>query len=161
MAADYPSSVQAVLDAFADERYWLARLDASAGEGRLDQLTRDRDGAVTVRTTEVLGSDTLPPLVRQVYPGDLRVERSERWSAVSGGSSTATVTGAVPGAPVKLSGNGLLCPAQAGSRLALTASVEVRIPLLGGKIEEMLGGQLSELIAFEQRFTTEWLAGRC
>ncbi|RWA18507.1 hypothetical protein MBRU_04630 [Mycolicibacterium brumae DSM 44177] len=160
MAADYASSVPTVLAAFGDERYWLARLDASTGEAHLDQLTRDSDGAITVRTTEVLDSDTLPALVRQVYPGDLRVERSEHWSPVSGGSSTATVTGAVPGAPVRLAGNGTLSPAHAGSHLQLTVSVEVRIPLVGGKIEEMLGGQLRELIAYEQRFTTEWLTGR-
>ena len=73
----------------------------------------------------------------------------------------ATVSGAIPGAPVSLNGDALLAPLDVGSaRLVLRASVDVRVPLVGSKIEKMLGGQLTELMQIEQRFTTEWIAGR-
>ena len=35
---------------------------------------------------------------------------------------------------------------------------EVDIPLVGGKIENFIGGQLVELMIAEQRFTTTWIA---
>jgi hypothetical protein len=44
-----------------------------------------------------------------------------------------------------------------GSRLTYTATVEVKIPLIGGTIESYIGGQLAEQIAAIQRFTTVWI----
>jgi hypothetical protein len=34
----------------------------------------------------------------------------------------------------------------------------VRVPIIGGKLENIIGTRLAELIAAEQRFTTEWIA---
>jgi hypothetical protein len=51
----------------------------------------------------------------------------------------------------------VLAAAGNGSRLQFTASVEVRIPLVGGKVENFIGSQLVELLIAEQRFTTAWL----
>jgi hypothetical protein len=33
----------------------------------------------------------------------------------------------------------------------------VRIPLVGGKVENFVGNQLVELLIAEQRFTTVWI----
>jgi hypothetical protein len=80
------------------------------------------------------------------------------WSPIADGAATATVTGAIPGAPVSLTGAAVLEPtADEGSRLRFTASVEVRIPLVGGKIENFIGRQLVDLLIAEQRFTTAWI----
>jgi hypothetical protein len=77
---------------------------------------------------------------------------------VRDGTATATVTGAIPGAPVSLTGTAVLAPTDGGgSRLQFTASVEVRIPLVGGKVENFIGSQLVELLIAEQRFTTAWI----
>src|SRR6478736_530397 len=73
--------------------------------------------------------------------------------------TTATVKGAITGAPATLSGTGLLAPAKsgAGSRLEFNASVEVKVPLVGGKIENFIGSALVDLLIAEQRFTTVWI----
>jgi hypothetical protein len=44
-----------------------------------------------------------------------------------------------------------------GSQLRFSATVEVKIPLVGGKIESYVGGQLAEEIPAIQRFTTMWI----
>lgn len=162
ITAAYDSSVEVVLAAFADEQYWLARLaESGADEAILDELAVSADGAILVRTTQVLHRNKLPGVVAQFHRGDLRITRREQWSAVSDGTAGATVSGAIPGAPVSLNGDAMLAPLDVGSaRLALRASVDVRVPLVGSKIEKMLGGQLTELMQIEQRFTTEWIAGR-
>ena len=64
----------------------------------------------------------------------------------------------IPGAPAGLRGTAVLAPAGPGSRLAFTATVEVRVPLVGGKIENFIGHQLVDLLIAEQRFTTVWIA---
>lgn len=158
MSADYGCGVDAVLRAFGDEQYWLARLaDSGADTASLDGLQVGADGAVTVSTTQVLHSDRLPGLVAQFHRGDLEIHRRERWDPVRDGRAEATVDGEIPGAPVALTGTAVLTPHGSGSHLTFRADVEVRIPLVGGKIETFIGGQLVELLTAEQRFTNSWL----
>ena len=51
----------------------------------------------------------------------------------------------------------MLTPTDSGSRLEFKATVEVRIPLVGGKVESFIGSQLVDLLIAEQRFTTAWI----
>ena len=162
MAAEYDATVEEVHRAFRDEQYWLARLaDSGADDARLDSITVSEDGGVDVVTTQILRADRLPGVVSQFHRGDLTIQREETWTALdqdsAGDRATATVTGLIPGAPVTLSGTAVLAPAGAGSRLQLTASVEVRVPLVGGKIENFIGNGLVELMIAEQQFTTVWI----
>jgi hypothetical protein len=158
MAAEYDGSVEQVYRALRDQNYWHERLaDSGADEATLDSMTVD-DGGIDVVTTQVLRRDRLPGVVTQFHRGDLSIVREEAWSPVRDGTATATVTGAIPGAPVSLTGTAVLAPTDGGgSRLQFTASVEVRIPLVGGKVENFIGSQLVELLIAEQRFTTAWI----
>jgi hypothetical protein len=158
MAAEYEGTVEQVHRAFGDRAYWLERLaDSGADRATLDSITVDAGGGIDIVTTQVLRRDRLPGVVAQFHPGDLSIVREEAWSPVDGGTARAAVTGAIPGAPVSLTGTAVLARAGSGSRLQFTATVEVRIPLVGGKIENFIGSQLVELLIAEQRFTTAWL----
>ena len=44
-----------------------------------------------------------------------------------------------------------------GARLKFELTVQVRVPLIGGKFENIIGTQLADLVTAEQRFTTEWI----
>jgi hypothetical protein len=158
----YPGSVEQVYAAFADERYWLARLaDSGADTATLDSMTVGADGGVDVVTTQGIHRDKLPALAAQFHPGDLEMARHEKWRPVRDGRAHAQVTGKIVGAPAKLSGDAVLEPAsesgEAGCALRLTATVQVDIPLVGGKIENFIGTQLGELMTAEQQFTSTWL----
>lgn len=157
MAAEYGAGVEQVHAAFGDRDYWLARLaESGADKATLDSMTVD--GGIDVVTTQVLRRDRLPGVVTQFHPGDLAIVREEAWTPVREGVASATVTGSIPGAPVSLSGTAVLAGADGGgSRLTFTASVEVRIPLVGGKVENFIGSQLVNLLTAEQRFTTAWI----
>ncbi|AWT51977.1 Protein of uncharacterised function (DUF2505) [Mycolicibacterium smegmatis] len=158
MATEYDGSVEQVLRAFGDERYWRARLaDSGADEAILDTLTVDADGGIDVVTTQVLRSDRLPGLVSQFHPGDLSIRREETWQPVRDGRTSGKVAGSIPGAPVSLTGTMALEPSGAGARLSVRTTVEVRVPLVGGKIENFIGSQLVDLLVAEQRFTTVWI----
>jgi Protein of unknown function (DUF2505) len=158
MAATYDGSVEQVHQAFRDDHYWLARLaDSGADAATLDSITADGDGGVDVVTTQTLRADRLPGVVAQFHHGDLSFVREETWTGVTDGRATATVKGSIPGAPATLTGTALLEPSDGGTRLELKATVEVRIPLVGGKVETFIGNQLAELLIAEQRFTTAWI----
>jgi hypothetical protein len=158
MAAEYEGTVEQVHQAFRDERYWLERLAGSgADHATLDSMTGEGDGGIDVITTQTLRSDRLPAVVAQFHHGDLSFVREERWSAITDGRATAAVWGSIPGAPATLSGTGVLMPSDNGSRLDFKVTVEVRIPLVGGKVENFIGSQLVNLLIAEQRFTSAWI----
>jgi len=159
MSAEYGGTVEQVHRAFTDEQYWLVRLgDSGADDATLDEMTVGDDGEIRVRTTQTLRADRLPAVVTQFHRGDLSFVRQEIWTPVDGGRSSGTVSGSIPGAPAGLSGTAVLAPAGSGSRMSFTATVEVRVPLVGGKIENFIGSQLVDLLIAEQRFTTVWIA---
>jgi Protein of unknown function (DUF2505) len=160
MAAEYEGSVAAVHRAFGDEQYWLARLtDSGADDYSLDSMVTDEHGGIDVITTQTLRADRLPGVVTQFHRGDLSFVREETWSPVRDGQASATIKGSILGAPATLSGTAVLAPAPSsgGSRLDFKVTVEVRVPLVGGKIENFIGSQLVDLLIAEQRFTTVWI----
>ncbi|GAY14678.1 DUF2505 domain-containing protein [Mycobacterium sp. shizuoka-1] len=159
MATDYEGSVEQVHQAFRDEQYWLARLaDSGADDATLDSIRFTPDGGVEVTTTQVLRVDRLPAVVTQFHHGDLAIHRAESWTGLVDGRADSTVSGSIPGAPVTLTGQAQLMPSDERARLAFRATVEVRIPLVGGKVENFIGTQLVDLLIAEQRFTTMWIA---
>jgi hypothetical protein len=159
MATEYGASVELVLQAFSDEQYWLSRLaDSGVDEYSLDSLTIDGNG-IDVVTTQRLRSDRLPAVVTQFHRGDLALVREEKWSPIRDGRASATIRLTIIGAPATLSGAAVLAPAKSAdsSRLQFNATVQVNVPLVGGKIENFIGGQLVDLLIAEQRFTTVWI----
>ena len=158
MSTDYAESVEAVLRAFGEEQYWLARLDDSgADDSSLDSMELG-DGVIDVVTTQVLRADRMPAVVTQFHRGDLHIRREERWDPIVDGEATATVSGLIVDSPASLTGTATLEPLDGGgARLKLQATVEVKIPLVGGKLENFIGSQLVELLIREQRFTTRWI----
>ncbi len=160
MAAEYEGRVEQVHRAFSDEQYWLVRLgESGADHATLDEMAVRSDGGIRIKTTQTLRADRLPAVVTQFHRGDLSFVREELWTPVVNGRATAVVTGAIPGAPASLTGGADLVPAinGDGSRMAFTATVEVRVPLVGGKIENFIGNQMVDLLIAEQRFTTAWI----
>jgi hypothetical protein len=164
MATEYGGSVERVHQAFGDEQYWLARLaDSGADDYSLDSMTVNDstgiDSAIYVKTTQRLRADRLPAVVTQFHRGDLSLVREEMWSPIRDGQATATIKLVITGAPATLSGAAVLAPAKSGrgSRLEFKATVQVNVPLVGGKIENFIGSQLADLLIAEQRFTTVWI----
>jgi Protein of unknown function (DUF2505) len=159
MAAEYEGSVDQVHQAFSDEQYWLARLaDSGADDYSLDSMTVDGQG-IDIVTTQTLRVDRLPAVVTQFHRGELSFVREETWTPIRDGQATATINGSITDAPATLSGAAVLAPAKSrgGSRLEFKATVQVDVPLVGGKIENFIGSQLVELLIAEQRFTTVWI----
>lgn len=167
MSADFPGSVEEVHWAFHAEDYWLARLaetpvDIATLESMRVGGESGYDDTIEVVTLQTVRSHNLPGLVTQLHRGDLCVRREETWGPVIDGIVTASIAGAIVGAPVNLWGTGVLSPNadSGGSRLSLRLTIQVRIPLIGGKLERIIGTELGQLVTLEQRFTTEWIANK-
>jgi hypothetical protein len=165
LSADYEESVEEVHRAFQKEGYWRARLaDIPVDEARLESMRvggeSGNDGSVEVVTLQVVRSHNLHALVKQLHRGDLCVRRKEAWGPVDDGIATASIVGSIVDTPVDVSGTAELSPIaeSGGARLAFRVSVHVRVPIIGGKVERLIGTQLAELVSREQRLTAEWIA---
>ena len=157
ISTESPASVEQIHAAFGREDYWLARLAAGDATITLDSLIVDADGTVTVRTTQHLVHQLLPGLVAKLVPGDLKILSSETWRPVDDGQVRGQVSVSAPGGLGSGRGEAWLAPAGNGSQLRYAVRVEVKIPLVGGKLEKSLGAGLAESIPALLRFTTTWI----
>lgn len=163
LSADYDGSVEEVHRAFTHEDYWRARLAESGVDvATLESMRVGDDDTVEVVTLQVIRSEKLPGMVTQLHSGDLCIRREEKWGPVTEGGALGAVAGSIVDAPVNLTGEAVLSTIgdTAGSRLEFRATVQVRVPIIGGRLENIIGTQLAELVAAEQRFTTKWIAER-
>ncbi len=165
MAADYPGSVEQVYRAFQEPEYWRAKLADTPVDLAMVESMRvggesGSDGTIEVVTVQTLRSHNLPAVVTQLHRGDMSIKREEIWAPVTDGAATASISGSILDTPVDLWGTALLSPIadSGGARQTFHITIQVRAPIIGGKIEKMLGAQLSELVTREQRFTSEWIA---
>jgi hypothetical protein len=159
VSTDTPASVKEIHSAFGDEQYWLARLAAYGGDTiTLDSLIVDDDGSVAVATTQDLRHDLLPGVLAKVFPGDLKVVRKETWRPIDGRRVHGDVSITASGVPASGVGSAVLAPIADGSRLRFSGTLQVRIPLVGGKIEKYIAAQIAEEIPELQRFTTNWIS---
>ncbi|MEV5836395.1 DUF2505 domain-containing protein [Nocardia sp. NPDC052112] len=150
--ARYSYPVAAVRAAFADEQYWKDRVAEVGGDkARLDSVTVDGD-RVEVEMVQVIAAELLPAAITAVRPGDLIIPRTEIWTGDS-----ATFTARVEGAPAEVRGTIELAADGSGSVARTNGTIEVKIPLFGGKIEAAIAERLTELLANEEEFTNNWL----
>ena len=152
-----PASVEQIHAAFGREDYWLARLAAGDATTTLDSLIVDADGTVTVRITQHLVRQLLPGLVAKLVPGDLKILASETWRPVDDRQVRGQVSVSAPGGLGSGRAEAWLAPAGNGSQLRYAVRAEVKIPLVGGKLEKSIGAGLAESIPGMLRFTTTWI----
>ena len=158
ISTESPASVEDIHIAFGREDYWLARVASGDVTTTLDSLVVDADDTVTVHATQHLGRHLLPELVAKLIPGDLKILVRETWKPTADrrlrGRVTISATGGL--------GSGLadawLAPAGNGSELRFAGKVDIRIPLLGGKLERAYAEGLAENIPAVHRFTATWIA---
>ena len=131
----YDASVDAVLGLFVDPDTVRARYEA-AGDRDIEVLECGPDGqGFVIRTTRTVDVD-LPGFARRVLKPTNSMVQVDRWSpAGSDGARDGDFAIEVRGAPVKVGGTMRLAPTGDGScRHTLQGTVDVKVPLIGGKI---------------------------
>ncbi|MGX1771164.1 DUF2505 domain-containing protein [Nocardia brasiliensis] len=151
--ARYSHPAAAVRAAFANDQYWKDRVAEVGGpNARLDSVTVDGD-QIRIHLVQAIAAELLPAAITAVRPGDLIIPRVETWTG-----DNATFQATVEGAPAEVRGTITLTDDGAGSTTAANGTIEVKIPLFGGKIENAIAEHLTEVLKNEEEFTNTWLA---
>lgn len=108
-------------------------------------------GVVEVR--QVQASRGLPSFATKVVGDEIEIVQVERWDG-----DRADVEVSIPGKPGEMSGHARL--SEAGGRTTETVElrISVRIPLVGGKIEGLIGEMMGKALDKEQEVGAAWLA---
>jgi Protein of unknown function (DUF2505) len=154
--------------ALIDERCLRERLSAIGGRRcELLSYTVGSDTATAVMRQSI-DAEHLPGIVRRVTPDGVVIKRTETWRTGRRGDRRSNhpsdyrgaVEASVSGMPGSLRGTTVLSDTADGSELVLDGELTVGIPLIGGRIEDMIAEQLGRLLQAEARFTDRWLRSR-
>lgn len=121
---------------------------------RLDSIIVEVD-RVRVEMVQAIAAELLPSAITSVRPGDLIIPRVESWTGYS-----ATFEARVDGAPAEVRGTVELTGDDTAATAIVQGTIEVKIPLFGGKIEAAIQERLTELFQSEEEFSNNWLAAK-
>ena len=152
-----PHPATAVFAAMVDADCLRARL-AKLGGRNAALLEHDADAEhARFRVQHGLDPEDMPSAVRSFLPSDFVIIRLETWRRDDDGRYTGMADVQVPHTPADASGQMGLRDANPGSELRIRTDVAVKVPLVGGRIEESVGAQILKLLASETAFTLDWM----
>ncbi|WP_157682779.1 DUF2505 domain-containing protein [Nocardioides scoriae] len=145
-----PAQVHAML---ADPEF---RRRSSRAQGVLtaDVSVLPNGEGMSVRVDELQPARGVPEAARRFVGETVRLVRLEEWSDDTGG----TVVDA-PGKPVSVTGTVRLEAVGTGTTQTLEVEVDVRVPLLGGRLASFVGELVAASMDTEQQVGTAWLRG--
>ncbi len=153
----FSADLATTFDAVAGEAALRARLEQIGGhDAELLEYVPAEDG-VRYKLRQGISSDKLPSAVRTLHRGDLVVEREQKWRA-AGAGYTGTATASVQGVPGEISARTSLTGEGGQTTLVNSGEVKVRIPIVGGKLENVIAEQVTKLLEREAEFVAKWLA---
>ena len=106
----------------------------------VDQKQRDHD---------------IPAFAKKVVGDHVHIVQTEEWT----GPTTADLDVKIPGKPGHMKGTVTLAPDGAGTLETVEADIKVSIPLIGGKLEKLIGDLLTAALESEHRVGQAWLRG--
>lgn len=159
MAFDAPA--EAVYAAYASGEYWQALMN------RYDELTPGKsditvfssgEQGIEVEFRQVLPRAELPAILRTVIPLDMAITRSHHFGPFDQNGVNGHYAASVSHAPGRLDGRYVLSAVPTGSRLHVDSKCKVSMPLLGGKLEDMVLQSVKDVFTIEGAFTADWIS---
>ncbi len=151
-----PGTVDEVRTMMTDPKFRNEVSIRAGGEPAESTLTETPDGLLSVNESRPSLED-LPPIARPFIGGDFVIHQEELWTA----PDRATMTVRVAGKPGSMDGTITLTPAPDGGTIQTTeAVITVSVPLVGSKVEVLMGKILGNLLKTQGQIGAEWLADK-
>jgi hypothetical protein len=112
-------------------------------------------GGMRVRLEQAHGTERIPSFAQRLVGGEIRFVQDETWSS----QSAADIRVTVPGKPGDMTGTTTLTQSGDDVVQRIDLSVKVSIPLVGGKVEDLIAGFLGKAFDAENKVGVKWLKG--
>jgi hypothetical protein len=108
-----------------------------------------------VRMEQAHSADGIPAFAQRMVGGEIRFVQEESWSSPSGGDIQVTI----PGKPGDMKGT--VSISQAGEDVVqrVDLGIKVAVPLIGGKLEDLVAGFMTKALDAENKVGVKWLRG--
>jgi hypothetical protein len=113
------------------------------------------DGGMEVRLEQAYGTDRIPAFAQRLVGSEIRFVQEESWSS----PSAADVHVTIPGKPGDMTGTTTLTQAGDDVVQQIDLAVKVSIPLVGGKVEDLIAGFIGKAFRAENKVGVKWLRG--
>ena len=113
------------------------------------------DGSMTVDLDRTYGTDLVPSFARKFVGDTIALVQREEWSSPT--ESRFEVS--IPGKPGDLTGTARLVQSGPDAVETVAMEVKVSIPLVGGKLEDLVAGLMRDAFRAENKVGLKWLAG--
>lgn len=104
---------------------------------------------------QVQNTKDLPAIAKKIAGDTTQAVITEEWSEPTRGSISITA----PGKPTKAEGTITLKPAGTGTTELVELEVKVKVPLIGGKLEQLMADNIDAGFDVEHQVGQAWLAG--
>jgi hypothetical protein len=151
----YPgTTVDVVYAMLADPAFRKAVADYQRVADFACDITPSGSG-MTVRLEQAHRTDGIPSFAKKIVGNEIRFVQQERWSS----PSAADIEVTIPGKPGDMKGTTTLTQAGADVVQRIDLAVKVSIPLVGGKVEELVAGFVGKAFDAENKVGVKWLRG--
>ncbi|MCL2542408.1 MAG: DUF2505 domain-containing protein [Nocardioidaceae bacterium] len=107
-----------------------------------------------VRIEMVQPTEGVPSFAKKIVGDTTTIVQTESWSSPSHGDITVTI----PGKPGDMRGTAVLVEEDGVTTETVDLEIKVKMPLVGGKLEELIAGLLKSALKAEQRVGVDYLA---
>ncbi|MBO0845539.1 MAG: DUF2505 domain-containing protein [Nocardioides sp.] len=107
------------------------------------------------RLEQAYGTDSFPSFAKRLVGNELRFVQEEEWASSSG----ADILVSIPGKPGDISGNTTLTQSGDDVVQRIDVAVKVSIPLVGGRLEDMVASFITKAFDAENKVGVKWLRG--
>jgi hypothetical protein len=153
---DYPdATVHDVFAMFGDPAYRKAVADYQRVVDFDCRISRDGEG-MDVRLEQAHSTDRIPGFAQKLVGHEIRFVQQEIWA--SPWSSDIHVT--IPGRPGDMTGTETLTQSGDDVVQRIDLAVKVSMPIVGGKVEDLIAGFIGKAFGAENEVGVKWLAGQ-
>jgi hypothetical protein len=110
---------------------------------------------MSVRLEQAHGTERIPSFAQRLVGGEIRFVQEETWSS----ESAADIQVTIPGKPGDMTGSTTLTQAGDDVVQRIDLAVKVSIPLVGGKVEDLIAGFIGKAFDAENKVGVKWLRG--
>ncbi len=150
-------------DATRDEVYAMLADPAfrQASAAAMDVVSADvsitpTGEGMSVRIEQVQRTEGVPGFAKKIVGETTRAIQIEEWSSPEGG----TIEIQTPGKPTSVHGTLTLDESGGRTTEVMEAELKAKVPLIGGKLESLLGELIAKGMDKEHEAGTAWLAGK-
>jgi len=154
----YDAPIDAVIAMLRDNDATVAMYESMQHRDVQVLESEGDDSSFRIRTTQVVEAN-VPGFAKKVLKPANTTTQTDEWHRAGDGSWQGSFETEVKGAPLHLSGTMRLAPAGDGCMHEVAITVDVKVPLIGGRIADWAGkNEVRKSIDDQFAFNARWLA---